>query len=236
MFLLELVLVLGAHLHHRLHVDLVERGQDGRSGLRLHQALGDACTQARHWHALLGTLTKVAHIDRRHRPRRCRSRSRSWRFGATLRGLDNIAFGDPAATTGAAEGIRIDVLFGSHFLRRRHRRRSRGCFCRSGCRSRRCDNHCFCLARLGFGIGIDGGDDLAAGHRAAVGLDDLHQYAGLRGRGFEHHLVGLDIHQVLVAFDVFTGLFVPRHEGRLGNGLRELGHFHINKHDYSVNL
>ena len=53
-FFLEAVLVLCAHLHNRGHVDLVEGGEDGRGRLRLHQALGDARTQTRHRHALLG--------------------------------------------------------------------------------------------------------------------------------------------------------------------------------------
>jgi hypothetical protein len=54
--LLELVDVLLAHLHHRTHVHFVEGGQDGIGRLRLHQALGDAGAEARHRHALLGTL------------------------------------------------------------------------------------------------------------------------------------------------------------------------------------
>ena len=37
-----------AQVHHRLHVDLVERGQHGGRVLRLHQALGDARAQAGH--------------------------------------------------------------------------------------------------------------------------------------------------------------------------------------------
>ena len=50
--LLELVLVPVAQLDHRLHVDLVERGQDRGGRLRLHEALGDALAQPRHRHAL----------------------------------------------------------------------------------------------------------------------------------------------------------------------------------------
>ena len=57
--LLELVLVLLAHLHHRRHVDFVEGGQDGVGRLRLQQALGDARAQARHRHALLGAVAQV---------------------------------------------------------------------------------------------------------------------------------------------------------------------------------
>src|SRR5207249_4109474 len=40
----------------RLHVDFVERGEDGGGRLRLHQALGDARPQAAHRHALLGAV------------------------------------------------------------------------------------------------------------------------------------------------------------------------------------
>ena len=42
MLLLELVFVLIAQVHHRRHIHLVERGEDGIGRLRLHQAFGDA--------------------------------------------------------------------------------------------------------------------------------------------------------------------------------------------------
>ena len=57
--LLELVLVLVAQVHHRLHVDLVEGGQDRVGRLRLQQALGDARAQAGHRHALLRSVGQV---------------------------------------------------------------------------------------------------------------------------------------------------------------------------------
>ncbi len=66
MFLLELVLVLVAQVDHRLHVDFVERGQDGVGGLRLQQALGDAGAQAAHRHPLFRTALARRDAGRRH--------------------------------------------------------------------------------------------------------------------------------------------------------------------------
>ena len=49
-------LVFVVQLDHRLHVDFVEGGQDRGVLLRLQQPLGDARADARHRHALLGTI------------------------------------------------------------------------------------------------------------------------------------------------------------------------------------
>ena len=62
--LLELVLVLVAQVHHRLHVHFVERRQDRVGRLRLQQALGDAGAQTAHRHALFRTVARFGD-DRR---------------------------------------------------------------------------------------------------------------------------------------------------------------------------
>src|SRR3989442_713181 len=46
----------------------------------------------------------------------------------------------------------------------------------------------------------------------------------------EHNLVGLNVDQVLVAFDRFTGLLVPVDECRFGDRLRQLRHLHFDSH------
>ena len=53
MLFLEAVLVAAAQFLHRAEVDFVEGGEQRLGRLRLHQALGDARSQARHRHALL---------------------------------------------------------------------------------------------------------------------------------------------------------------------------------------
>ena len=55
--LLELLLILGAQVHDRLHVHLVEGGEDGGGLLRLDQPLGNPGAQSGHRHALLGTAS-----------------------------------------------------------------------------------------------------------------------------------------------------------------------------------
>ncbi len=133
MLLLELVLVAVAQIDDRLHVDFVERGQDGRRRLRLHQPFGDARAQARHRHALLGPVAEGPEVHcRRRRVSRhgCHRGSRRFRRRlAAFQCADDIALGDPAAAAGAADGGGVEIPFGGQFLRRGHRRR--------GCRFRR---------------------------------------------------------------------------------------------------
>ena len=82
--LLEHVLVLVAQLHHRAHVDVVERRQHGGGVLRVLQAPRDGLAQLRHPHALFarGVVRRRgrAGLDGRRRApgaaRRRRSRSR----------------------------------------------------------------------------------------------------------------------------------------------------------------
>jgi hypothetical protein len=82
-------------------------------------------------------------------------------------------------------------------------------------------------------LGVDLRDDLARADRILGVLDDLHQHpVGGRGK-LEHHLVGLDVDQVLVAPDLFAFLLVPVEQRRLGDRLRELRHLHFNDHSCS---
>ena len=54
--LLEQILVAGARLHHRRHVDVVEGGEHRGGVLRLLEAAGDGLAQARHPHPFLAAL------------------------------------------------------------------------------------------------------------------------------------------------------------------------------------
>src|SRR5205823_7045459 len=58
MLFFEALLVLVPKLDDRLHVDFVERRQNRGGRLRLHETFGNALSQARHGHTLLGTRTE----------------------------------------------------------------------------------------------------------------------------------------------------------------------------------
>ena len=75
---------------------------------------------------------------------------------------------------------------------RRFRGRFAGC-CRSSCR------------RTSF----DTGNYLVAENRIALFLQYFLKHAILRCNHFQHHFVGFDIHQQVVAGYRFAGLFVP---------------------------
>ena len=125
--LLEALLVSVAQLDHRLHVDFVERGQDGRGRLRLNEALGDALAQARHRHALLRPLRfEIARRRLRHWPHSVAGR-RGAAAGAGspadwLRGGDDVTLGDPPSSSGALEARSIHGEVGNHLARSRKRR------------------------------------------------------------------------------------------------------------------
>ena len=53
-------------------------------------------------------------------------------------------------------------------------------------------------------------------------LTMLGQHAGLGRRQLQHHLVGLDVDQVLVALHGLARLLVPGEQRRLGDRFREL--------------
>ena len=87
---LEALLVPGAKRDHRLHVDLVEGGQDGGGVLRLDETLRDPPAQPRHRLAALAAMARrLGGCVRRYGTgggggdwRRCRSAGRGSRFGA----------------------------------------------------------------------------------------------------------------------------------------------------------
>ena len=103
MFLLEAVLVARAQLVDRLQVDFVERRQHRGRRLRLHQALGDARTQARHRHA------RSPRSPAGTRRRRCGGRCWPARGGGAgaaslpARCCQHVALGDATIATGARD-------------------------------------------------------------------------------------------------------------------------------------
>ena len=218
MLLFELVLVAIAQVHDRLHVDLVERGQDCSRGLRFHQSLGDALAQARHGHALLRSVTQHAVDIHRGWQRRRRFRC----GGRRLQLAGHVLLGDATTAAGAADLRCVETVVGGHFLCRGHDRRRLSFRCgrvrrlRETCGSgrRRCVGRSLC-------IGIDGRNHLVAGDRTAVALDDFAQHARRRRRQLQHDFIGLDIDQIFVAPDEFTLLLVPRQQCGLGDRFRQ---------------
>ena len=57
-FFFKFVLEFFAHFHDGCHIHFVESGEDGVGLLRLQQALGNACAQAAHGHALFRAIAQ----------------------------------------------------------------------------------------------------------------------------------------------------------------------------------
>ena len=74
---LELLAVIGAHLHHRRHVDLVEGGQHRRRVLGRLEACRDDLAKLRHRHAFLARRVLGTRLLARHGCRDC-GRGRLW--------------------------------------------------------------------------------------------------------------------------------------------------------------
>src|SRR5713226_8867450 len=146
--------------------------------------------------------------------------------GNFCRLLEHVALGDPSVAARAKDLRGVDALLRRDFLGSRHHRGSGPRFFRRrffvGRRS------CCCLR-----LGIDLRDDVARGHRVAALLQDLDEHAVGGCRQLEHHLVGLDVDEVLIARDRLAFLLVPVEQRRLGDRLRQLRHFHFDDHDCS---
>jgi len=235
MGLLELVLQLLARGRNLAQVDLVEGGQHRGRVLRLHQTPGDGLAHPGHRHALFRTgACGLAHPARPGE-------------------VDDVFLGHRAAPAGAFHLGRIHA-FGECGKPRARRQRGGvagglGCFGLGGLRclgslgsflllflGGRLD---LLLGRLGRG-GLGGGafldhrQDLRGGDRVALLELDLLEHA-IDGRGhFQDDLVGLQVHQVLVAPDRITGLLVPAGDGGVGNGFGKCRNFDFGCHAGSV--
>jgi hypothetical protein len=96
-------------------------------------------------------------------------------------------------------------------------------------------------AEAAFASGAAACDCAAAGFEAAAVapssriasavLDlELFDHARRRRGHFQHDLVGLQVHEVLVAADLFTGLLVPGDQCRVGDRLGQLRNFDFDTH------
>ena len=239
-FLLEAVLVFRAQVHHGLEVDLVERGELRLGVLRFEQALGDARAQARHRHALIlaaggadrggaGAALAAALVA-------------TGRLGGRLvQILDDITLGDAAIAARGRDLRRIELLLFDHAAHRRRelavvvgggggrgRRSCRGGGRRRGGLAARC--------RSGSGALFEHGQHLAAGHRGAGDDAQFLEHAVDRRRNFEHHLVGFEVGEILVAGDRLAGLLVPGDERGVGDRLGQLRNLDFDGHEFPVSL
>ena len=251
MCLFEAILVAIAQLQHGRHVHFVERGQDGRGRLRLHEPLGNALAQTRHRHALLGAPAKIGrqrHGWRLGRRRRGRSRCDRRRRGlgdvaACLNDSLDVALGQAAAASRARYVGGVDPLV-CHDLarcgqcRRCARWRNRGRCCGHGWRRarRRCGRSGLRRrSRRGrLRARIDHGDDFLRFDRRAIGSTDLGDYAGIGRRQLEDDLVRLDVDQIFVPLDRLACFLVPADERRFGDRFRQDRHFHFDEHVASL--
>src|SRR2546421_240099 len=85
-----------------------------------------------------------------------------------------------------------------------------------------------------FGLGVDLRDDVARADGVLRFSQYFYQNPVGRGGQLEHHLVGLDVDQVLVARDRLAFLLVPVEKRRFGDGFGKLRHLHFdNRHHFS---
>jgi len=196
--------------------------------------------QARHGHALLGTVAEVRQAGRRghggeRRARGCGRGRRSGRGPGGRAGgqrADHVALGHAAVAAGAGDAAGGQVLVGHHLGRRGHRHPGLGaarCRRRDRLRGHRAGRG---LGRLGRGrrrrggaglaLGVDLRDHLLGHDGGTVARHDLAEHAGGRRGDFQHHLVGLDLDQDLVLRHGFAGLLLPLQQGGLGNRFGQL--------------
>ena len=194
-----------AHLHHRRHVDFVERGQDRVGRLRLQQPLGDARAQPAHRHALLGAVAELTPIGaatagsgraaaaaaaRRRRAAAARRAAPAQACGCRARRApaEHVALGHAAVLAGALAPSRPAGRCRPSAWRRpasrprswsRRARRPRPDAGRlAGRRLGR--RHALDLHRAGdrlLAFGVDLGDHFFADAAVAVVLDELRQHA-----------------------------------------------------------
>jgi hypothetical protein len=84
-------------------------------------------------------------------------------------------------------------------------------------------------ARLAF---LEDREDVTGRHRGAVGDPDFLQDAVGRRGHLEHHLVGLEIREILVAAHLVARRLVPRNQRCVRHRLRQLGHLHFDAHAF----
>ncbi len=212
MGLLKVLLIALAQRHHGLEVHFVETGQDGGRVLGFFHALGDARAQARHFDAFLG-------------PRSGRR--------AALEVIHHVRFSQSAATAGGRHlgGVYAFLLddsagCGAQLLRvsrgrgvGRRRFRFPGGF-RAGLA---------CRGPFDF-TGFDDRKNFITQHRFSGFASDLPENAICRRWNLQHHLVGLQIDQVLVPVHGVAGLFVPGGDRGIVNRFRQYGDLDFNAH------
>src|SRR5690606_693325 len=233
--LLEGLAMLLAHVHDRLHVDLVERGQHGDRVLGVHQALGDAGAHAGHRHALF------------------RAVAAGLAGAGVARVVEQVFLGHRATAAGALDVRRVDALAD----RGEARARGQVAGLATGLRRRR-RGRCGLLLFLAAGFGLvvlrlrlrlvlaalvaalgdraclDASQHLFAGHGVAGLVLDLLEHAVDGGGDLQYDLVGLEVDQVLVTADGVAGLLVPGGDGGVGDGFGQYRNFDLGAHGVCI--
>src|SRR3989338_1969464 len=78
--------------------------------------------------------------------------------------------------------------------------------------------------------GTQAAQQFAGQHGFAFILDDFGEYAVGFGEYFQHHLVGLDVDDQVIALDRIARLLVPSSHGAVGNRFREGWGFDLDSH------
>ncbi|MNZ76964.1 hypothetical protein D3C78_954860 [compost metagenome] len=228
MLLLEQVLVLGAQVHDRLHVDFVVGRQHGHGRLGLDQTLGDLGAQAGHRHALLDAIASGE--DRRVGGRSGRLDSRSGRSGLLgVDGSDGVFLGHATTLAGARNGVAVQVILGSDLARGRGQDRLGTGGSRSGGSGSRGSSGRSRSGSSGAPLG-QLAEQLAAEHGVTLVLDDFGENAIGFGQNFHDHFVGFDVDNQLVTLDGVARLLVPGGDGTVSDGFRESRGFDLDSH------
>ena len=225
---LELVAVAAPHGHHRLHVHFVEGGEHGGGLLRFDQALGDAGPQAGHGNAAFG-----AFLARRWRPRR---RGFWADDGFLLRrslgravAAQDVGLGHAAVPARALHLRDVDIRFRRQLARRRRQALRASHRTRCGCGAfLRLDGFAGRGAFL-FRFGQPRQQVLGL-HHIAFRLENLRQHAVGGREDLDHHFVGFDVHQHVVAPHGIADALVPCADGAFGNRLGEGRRLDLNAH------
>ena len=216
-----------AQVHHRLHVDFVKGGQNGRRVLGLEQAFGDARAQAGHGHALFEPTARVGGDGSgwcagaggwgAGRGAGCgRGAGRGWGRSVCRSGVvemrQDVGFGQATVAAAAADAAGVELVFldqAAHGGAERAHGWSLGWGAGRGSR-------CWGGGWAGgVGAGFDHRDQVTCGDRRPVRLQNLTHHTVARCWNLQHHFIGFQIHQVFVSADRVPRAFVPVHQRRV---------------------
>ena len=221
------IAVLLTQIHNRLHVHFVKGREHGGRVFRFQQTLCDTFTQTGHRHAFFRAARQL-------RCSRCCSRCGRFTFFFTRRCFRqmffNIFASQTATHTGAFNGAGFKVMLGQQATDRRAKRIIVLLF----------ERRLLALSRGRlFGVRFraalfacavtfaQAAQNLAGRYGSAFIFQHCVQNAVCRCRYFQYHFVSFDFYQHFIALDGIARFFVPGRNGRVSNGLRQVGYKNI---------